>query len=287
MAGKQRTIVYCLKSPSGRQYIGITGQPLRVRWQQHCKKARTGIKHPLYAAIRKYGAKSFEVSELSTHATRAEALLAEVKKIAEFPDRYNISPGGAGDGIAGAEKLKELLKDERWRTCYRKKLVRALQDSERHNTPEHIEGMCKKGEEWRKKNPKIAFEMQRRATRCAAKSATTTGVNKRKRENKAPNKMQVAKRRKAAVVKMWSGRTPEQKAEVSRKIKEGMERFNRGLTKAQKAERDAQMKEARQRIDHVQRKAAQKKAVQEYWTLDRREAFSKLVKKRRMQKNES
>ncbi len=47
------------------------------------------------------------------------------------------------------------------------------------------------------------------------------------------------------------------------------------------------MKEARQRIDHVQRKAAQKKAVQEYWTLDRREAFSKLVKKRRMQKNES
>src|SRR4051812_24608621 len=99
MSSARINAVYRLTSPSGKSYIGITGQEVQERWRQHVVKAIRGfhLRHPLYCAIRKYGADSFIVEELQNRLTRAEALSLEVTLIAAERPRYNLSPGGEHD----------------------------------------------------------------------------------------------------------------------------------------------------------------------------------------------
>lgn len=88
--------VYKHTSPSGKVYIGITGQTPENRWQ-----GGLGYKHNEYffRAILRYGWDNFKHEILHTGLTKAEACAAEVALIAAYHSNekahgYNITNGG-------------------------------------------------------------------------------------------------------------------------------------------------------------------------------------------------
>lgn len=104
--------VYCLKSPSGKLYIGITSKTLAARWRQHRYNAAKELKskaatecRALYNAIRKYGAEAFTLTTLATSGDWDELCQLEKLLIAEhaarWPSGYNLTEGG--DGALGSK----------------------------------------------------------------------------------------------------------------------------------------------------------------------------------------
>jgi len=68
--------IYCIYNPeTDKRYVGQTSQGAAVRWNQHQRDARRKKNQecPLYRAIQKYGANSFELVELGTAQTQEEA----------------------------------------------------------------------------------------------------------------------------------------------------------------------------------------------------------------------
>lgn len=103
--------VYKHTSPSGKCYIGITGQnPPEKRWQNG-----RGYKHNKYfsSAISKYGWDNFSHEILLSNLTKKEAEESEIKLIAKYKssDRnfgYNLDFGGSGAGKMSDETKKKL-----------------------------------------------------------------------------------------------------------------------------------------------------------------------------------
>lgn len=84
---------------NGKCYIGFT-ENVAVRWDGHKSYARTGVRRPLYAAMRKYGVDNFTLDVIYCSKDREHTLLEmEPKFIAEYkqcsPGVYNLSEGGA------------------------------------------------------------------------------------------------------------------------------------------------------------------------------------------------
>lgn len=92
-------IIYLIKnSVSQKCYVGLTTKPIHIRWKGHLAQASRGDTKPLYAAIRKYGKESFEISVLEECLVE-DLGVAEIKWI-KFLDTvkngYNIAEGGNG-----------------------------------------------------------------------------------------------------------------------------------------------------------------------------------------------
>ena len=65
-------IIYVVENTiNGKKYVGQTVQPLKVRWQRHCRKEQSGCV-ALASAIAKYGADAFKVSEVAQASTKEE-----------------------------------------------------------------------------------------------------------------------------------------------------------------------------------------------------------------------
>ena len=63
-------IIYVVENTiNGKKYVGQTVQPLKVRWQRHCRKEQSGCV-ALASAIAKYGADAFKVSEVAQASTK-------------------------------------------------------------------------------------------------------------------------------------------------------------------------------------------------------------------------
>ena len=97
MSEERKYCVYCHTSPSGKVYIGMTGQRLERRW----RKNGEGYKHCVYfwRAIQKYGWKNFKHEVLFDNLTANEACRVERLLIALFDTQneevgYNIGSGG-------------------------------------------------------------------------------------------------------------------------------------------------------------------------------------------------
>lgn len=101
--------VYKHISPSGKVYIGITGQTPESRWGP--EGARYKYNSHFYAAIKKYGWGSFSHDILAKGLTREAAEAMEIQLIAAYgstdPSKgYNRSTGGEKSG-AGAKHTDE------------------------------------------------------------------------------------------------------------------------------------------------------------------------------------
>jgi group I intron endonuclease len=97
--------VYCLTSPSGKQYVGFTSRGVDKRWAAHVqdakrRNAKDAKNGPLQIAIRKYGPESFTRSLLERMTTEAGAKRAEqlwIKELGTFGrGGYNATLGGEG-----------------------------------------------------------------------------------------------------------------------------------------------------------------------------------------------
>jgi len=96
----QKHHIYKLTSPSGKVYIGRAVH-FNKRMSTHKHTAKSGVKRPLYEAIRKYGWDSFqkEVIDIADNAEAAYQL--ELKYILQYDSinkGYNVSASTADGG---------------------------------------------------------------------------------------------------------------------------------------------------------------------------------------------
>lgn len=104
-------LVYKLTSPSGKHYIGFTGQTLKRRLLDHtqdAKKKRRKIHH----ALNKYPLTLWDVSVLFSSPIKEEAFDAEIRYIREYDsisNGYNHSTGGAGSPQVISHETKALI----------------------------------------------------------------------------------------------------------------------------------------------------------------------------------
>ena len=99
-------IIYLVTHVSGKQYVGLTVQPLQLRWQHHLEHAgtRNGIKseQSLHALIRKSDPAAFKVEIIDTGIMGKDLEQKERHWISTLqtlaPSGLNISPGGTSGG---------------------------------------------------------------------------------------------------------------------------------------------------------------------------------------------
>jgi len=97
-ARNKPSVIYKITNTvNGKFYIGVTTQPLSVRFSQHICHATTKYHQGmLQKAIRKYGRDAFVIEELSRHESGDEGLIAETEFIALLKPHYNCTDGGLG-----------------------------------------------------------------------------------------------------------------------------------------------------------------------------------------------
>ncbi len=275
--------VYKLTSPSGRSYVGYTSQAVSERWRQHVNRARSGARHPLCAAIRKYGADSFIVETLVEYDTRGAALLAEVEAIAELTGAYNLSSGGEDDSAAGVAAFREKLKDPAWREAYGRRLSAALRGSPHYQAkvPELLETLAR----WREENPTKSYLIAMRNLRIGAnKAGRKKAYAEPQRLPRKPNgkaaKFHKSIASREAAKKHWAEMPEDVKEAIAAKISQRLKAHHELKDPQARAAHDRQLSEARKAIDHTVRKARQKEALVAYWTPERRAAFGAKVRAR-------
>lgn len=89
-------------------YVGVTGKGrLGRRIYEHARDARLRVnKGKFYKAIRKYGIENFFFEAVEDHPSMTDALVAEMRIIADISPEYNSTLGGDG-GRGGSLNLTE------------------------------------------------------------------------------------------------------------------------------------------------------------------------------------
>lgn len=271
--------VYQLTSPSGKYYIGIT-KNVDLRWGSHKRKARSAAKkHPLYDAIRHYGAENFTVSTLLTLHTEAEARSAEVTCIALFnaTDRsrgYNISPGGEYDGATGAKEFWARIRsnpvdyadyiDRLSRGCKKRGALnigalisanQALPARERWKRAYRALRLARHAPHSRSSKDQTAPEKRLKMSEAVRKAWVSSPESHKKRHSMSCRKSAKAQ---------WARLSEEEKAEVFSKISVTLierhrtnDAYHRGVS--------AQLKEARQKIDRSVQAPAASRGLKKFW----------------------
>ncbi len=107
---KDKYTVYMHVAPTGKRYIGITCQPLHLRW----RGGKGYQKNPhFWRAIEKYGWDNFEHHVLLENLNKTDAEISEIALIAEHmttDKRYgfNIENGGNAQGKISNESRKKM-----------------------------------------------------------------------------------------------------------------------------------------------------------------------------------
>ena len=87
---------------NGKIYIGQTSRSVSERWNQHLYHARKGKQYPIYSAIRKHGAESFQVEILCEtqwiFLDSLEEFFIVTNRSLLSQNGYNVTPGGDGLG---------------------------------------------------------------------------------------------------------------------------------------------------------------------------------------------
>lgn len=103
--------IYKLTSPSGKVYIGRAVH-FKKRMSTHKHSAKSGVRRPLYEAIRKYGWESFLKEIIDTTVGDRAAYSLELKYIMQYDSidkGYNVSlrTDGGGNQWEGRENTAE------------------------------------------------------------------------------------------------------------------------------------------------------------------------------------
>lgn len=87
-------VIYLLKFPNGKHYVGRTSNTPEQRWREHKHRADRGYQHPLYYAINKYGWDNVEKSVLSEATDLDQLVLLEldyIQKYNSLANGYNLT----------------------------------------------------------------------------------------------------------------------------------------------------------------------------------------------------
>jgi len=261
-------LIYEVISPSGKSYIGLTGQSVNRRWAAHINKAgrQNCPNHPLYSAIRKYGAKAFRFWILERVTTREEAQAAEIQWIAMCDPQYNLSPGGDADGSTGAKRFwARMRKDPEAMAAYLQRLREGIRSSERHRAANIQRRQVV--ERWRKENPRKAWAVSWRNIRIANRGKQRHDPRFSKDCGRLYIKSARVQRARAALGlaermrKHWATRKDRQR--VCQNIRQGVSRHMASLTME---ERRRVTEKARAAIKHTDEvKDARRMGVKRWW----------------------
>ena len=101
-------IIYCITSPSGKQYIGQTIRTLSERWRDHCRSK--SVCPAVHNAIVKYGEENMLVEIIDEADSVEELNQKEMFWIEELdtlsPRGYNLKTGGANCKMSEETKAK-------------------------------------------------------------------------------------------------------------------------------------------------------------------------------------
>jgi hypothetical protein len=211
--------IYRLTAPSGQCYVGMTRTSLQVRWLQHVKRAFGEQKqHPLYNAIREYGANAFLVRAIDTATDMETAQRLEQKYIAMVPRKlsFNLSPGGACDSKAGVKMFwARMDADPVARRVYLKK----LSDIKKANDWTDYKALAAAAEKWRKEHARENYERLTRASRMTRwMRQKPSNADARSRKEKLLWKYKRGEMIRINTTALWNRRTPEERMEVAQKI---------------------------------------------------------------------
>jgi len=259
---ERKYLIYRLTAPSGKMYVGLTMQTLKVRWQGHVKRAKTTKNHPLYNAINKYGPEAFLVESVEDNLTKAEASAREKYHISILPIglRYNISDGGETDGEMGGKIFwAEMDANPEKKAEYVKKLPKIKKDNDWTNYP----ALAKANAEWRSANPKKAYKMATRAIRIANSAKPESEV---KEPRSLKDRLLWKHRRDLAtqrsVTKVWAERSEEKKSEIFDKISKAHLKNWEGSSKEK---RRKITEKARSSIDRSVQGPAASAGIKNFW----------------------
>lgn len=108
-------VLYLLTNTvNGKQYVGITTQPIARRWSDHVSKAHQGRQTIIALAMRKHGAEMFTMTLLGEASSWEELCAMEQAAIASYqtfhPHGYNMTHGGDGTlGRLHSEDTKQRI----------------------------------------------------------------------------------------------------------------------------------------------------------------------------------
>lgn len=272
--------IYKITSPTGGIYIGATKASLKERLNNHLNRAKKHPEHPFYQTILKFDRKGFEIELIETCNSKEEANVLETKYIAQYglDFLYNYSPGGDKDSETATKVFWERLnKNPEARKVYIDKLRMA-----QSNQPEgRFDSFAAAGTKWRLENPREAYKIRSRATRCATKINTTNGINKKIREDRdsRPLKEKLLEKhknifikKKEAVKKIWELRTENEKSNISLKISNTLK--NKYIEESGFKDLNvAQLGSARDKIDRVKQAKAASEGLKKYWEDLKKDTF--------------
>lgn len=256
--------IYKITSPSGRSYIGLTSMGLRERWRKHQLRAETGINHPFYCAIRKYGPENFTVELVCTALGKHAAQQAEMREIAKRAkdNLYNVSPGGEADGEAGSKVFWDRMRsDPAARARYTKKLSRVKKE----NDWTDYEATQEKAQEWRRENPKEAHRLSRRASRVAARAQNRgiATIDNRPLKERLMWKHKRGEKARENALALWASRDEDARKEVGAKIRVAQKAV--WDKKTDPEERSKLTEKARASIDRSKQGPAASKGIKKFW----------------------
>lgn len=272
-------LVYVIRSPTERRYIGITSTGMRERWRHHVRVARTATNRPLPNSIRKYGAESFVVSILRSGLSKQQAQRLERWLILLTKPQMNCTSGGEADGPDAARAFHAARAADAERDMrYRALLSDGCRGRDARN-PELVRSRSDAALTWREKNLTQAKKMQLRASRV--------GANKiRQAEKKDPRfergrlfidseKVRRAREsynKRRSLRTQWAERDQTARsASISKTIKAQWE----GFSEDEKEARRAQLALARSSIQHTDEvKERRREGIRRYWAAKRAEKLS-------------
>ena len=105
-------IIYLLRFPNGKTYVGRTKNTFNQRLVEHKTRATKGYQHPLYYAINKYGWKNVDKEVLEEVNTHNKAVLRELYYIEKYDSLYRgynltLNTNIGGDNWKGKRDTKE------------------------------------------------------------------------------------------------------------------------------------------------------------------------------------
>lgn len=266
---EKKYLIYALWSPSGKGYVGLTGQGVEKRWSCHvtrAMRAKDGSAHPLIAAIRKYGPENFRIEVIQEGFTKEDAGYAEQDWIAvlgtQHPSGYNISAGGENDSQKAVERFRELMADPVWKAGYIAKLKAALVG--RGPRPDLQEAAAR----WRAENPRAAWAIAYRASRIALRGARKPAADPRfgpwGRLVIDSRKVAAARRgyfAKSIVAEVWAQRDDATRDALGKKIGRSLAKYH-----AENPDRiKATLVETRKNIDRKHQGARASAGLKGWW----------------------
>lgn len=94
---------------NGKIYIGLTTQPLKIRFDCHKRDALRGSNTKFHKAIRKYGSSNFKIKLIKETECRNKLNALEIKYIRKYNSikrGYNTATGGSHTGLRHGKEIE-------------------------------------------------------------------------------------------------------------------------------------------------------------------------------------